>query len=446
MPTKLFDEFDALSKKHWKQLLQVDLKGKDYQDLITSTLEGVAINPFYTSEDFQGFFNKSVPSQNFKIAQRFFFSETPGLKTQMKTALDSGTSYLYLEASRNLESLIDFLKTIDFEDKMVIEVSKLNPKQIQTLCFNYKGTLNYDPIGNLEKTGYFPKGFDWGEFKSLMRLYSDQIRIDLNAFIYGEAGASISQQISFSLSKAKDYMEKLNYQNDLAFSNHMSVGANFFFEISKIRLFRKLWKDFNQTLGTNYKVSLSGRSSQRFFTTYDYNNNIIRSATSNLAAALGGLETIEQVPYDVHFKNKNEFSESVARSQLLVLKHETDILGKDWVKGNYYMDQLGVKLSKQIIELCQEIEEKGGLLKGLFDHEIQELIFLQHLREHEAFRDQQIAIIGVQPYHDKTQKLKGEIERNEHFKVVGKMINPILPVRIAYAKEQELINDESHEA
>ncbi|MGB0777707.1 MAG: methylmalonyl-CoA mutase family protein [Flavobacteriaceae bacterium] len=446
MPTKLFDDFDALSKKHWKQLLQVDLKGDDYHDLITSTLEGIDINPFYTAEDFKGFFQEPVPNQDYKIAQRFFFSESSGLKHQMKVALDAGTSYIFLEASRNLEALIDFLKSIDFEDQMVIEVSKLNPKQIQTLCFNYKGALNYDPIGNLERTGYFPKGFDWGEFKSLMRLYSDQISIDLNAFIYAEAGANITQQISFSLSKAKDYMEKLNYQSDLVFSNHMSIGANFFFEITKVRLFRKIWRDFNNSLGTNYEIGLSGKSSQRFFTTYDYNNNIIRSATANLAAAIGGIETLEQVPYDVHFKKKNEFSESVARSQLLVLKHETDILKKDWVLGNYFMDQLADKLAIQIIKLCQEIEAKGGLLKGLFDHEIQEMVFLQHLREYEAFQAQEIAVIGVQPYHDKTQKIKEEIERNEHFKVVGKMINPILPVRIAYAKEQELINLESDEA
>ena len=48
----LFDEFDAVSSAAWKQKIQVDLKGADYNDtLLWKTDEGITVKPFYTKED-----------------------------------------------------------------------------------------------------------------------------------------------------------------------------------------------------------------------------------------------------------------------------------------------------------------------------------------------------------------------------------------------------------
>ena len=71
---------------------------------------------------------------------------------------------------------------------------------------------------------------------------------------------------------------------------------------------------------------------------------------------------------------------------------------------------------------------------------------MHHAKEFEKFREDQIAIIGVKPFRDPSQKLKGEIQRNEHFQVTNKSITPILPVRLAYALEQELLKSEDYEA
>jgi methylmalonyl-CoA mutase len=45
-----FEAFDKYSKKQWKQILQYELKGAPYEDLIWKTLEGINVNPIYTSE------------------------------------------------------------------------------------------------------------------------------------------------------------------------------------------------------------------------------------------------------------------------------------------------------------------------------------------------------------------------------------------------------------
>jgi len=48
----LFDEFDKTTPTAWKQKIQVDLNGEDYNEsLLWKTNEGIVIKPFYTSED-----------------------------------------------------------------------------------------------------------------------------------------------------------------------------------------------------------------------------------------------------------------------------------------------------------------------------------------------------------------------------------------------------------
>ena len=44
-----FSEFNRFDDKLWKQQIQMDLKGKDYnQELIWESPEGIAVQPFYT--------------------------------------------------------------------------------------------------------------------------------------------------------------------------------------------------------------------------------------------------------------------------------------------------------------------------------------------------------------------------------------------------------------
>ena len=51
MSTFLFDEFEPISAAAWKQKIQVDLKGEDYnKTLLWKTDEGIIVKPFYTKK------------------------------------------------------------------------------------------------------------------------------------------------------------------------------------------------------------------------------------------------------------------------------------------------------------------------------------------------------------------------------------------------------------
>ena len=61
-PTDLFNEFDPVASKAFKQKIQFDLKGLSYNDtLITHTLEGIDIKPFYHRDEIQSLSIPNLP-------------------------------------------------------------------------------------------------------------------------------------------------------------------------------------------------------------------------------------------------------------------------------------------------------------------------------------------------------------------------------------------------
>ena len=52
MSRPLFKDFEQVSSKAWKQKIQVDLKGGDYnENLIWKSPEGIHVKPFYHQDD-----------------------------------------------------------------------------------------------------------------------------------------------------------------------------------------------------------------------------------------------------------------------------------------------------------------------------------------------------------------------------------------------------------
>ena len=48
----LFEEFPEQSQVQWEEVIKADLKGADYaKKLITKTIEGIDIKPYYTAEN-----------------------------------------------------------------------------------------------------------------------------------------------------------------------------------------------------------------------------------------------------------------------------------------------------------------------------------------------------------------------------------------------------------
>ena len=89
MSTKntLFSEFESVSSKQWKQQIQYELKGADYNEtLVWESPEGIKVKPFYHNDEDGKTFENNTPLKPFAIVQNIFVHD---VKLSNQRALDT---------------------------------------------------------------------------------------------------------------------------------------------------------------------------------------------------------------------------------------------------------------------------------------------------------------------------------------------------------------------
>jgi len=447
MSPTFFEAFDKYSKKQWKQILQYELKGAPYEDLIWKTLEGINVNPIYTLEKRPQNPIQHKDNSAFQITERFKISnDLEVLGQALKHSENCGSDKARIELSDSFTNFTGLADLLQGSKQVYLHVENLTLRNVRKLISRIPEGSGHqiiiDPIGFLEKSGNHMEGFSWEEFQEILKEHHSLIKIGLDSSLYQESGASSIQQLTFAISKAKEYLERLDYSPILRFEIKLSLGTNFFFEIAKIKSLSILWEAFCKELSIANSLDFYVCSSQRTFSIYDYNSNILRASISNMAGVIGGAMEIEQIAYDSIFKKKNRFSEDIARSQLLVLRNESHLAGVDWVKGSYYLENLINSFVKKSIEEIKKLETEGGFLNALYQNNIQEKIMFQHVKEFKEFEEGNTAIIGLNLHKNTEEKMRDNIEIKAETQTLKTSIQPIRKVRIGQVLESQLLEQE----
>ncbi len=447
MSPTFFEAFDKYSKKQWKQILQYELKGAPYEDLIWKTLEGINVNPIYTLEKRPKNPVRYKDNSSFVISERFKLSnDLEALAQALKHSENCGSDKARIDLNNSVANFKDLADLLQGSKQVYLHAENLTltnvKKLISVIPKEDEHQIIIDPIGLLESSGNHMEGFSWEELQEILKEHHSLLKIGLDASLYQESGASCIQQLTFAVSKAKEYFERLGYSSILRFELKLSLGSNFFFEIAKIKSLSILWEAFCEELSITNSLDIYVCSSQRTFSIYDYNSNILRASIANMAGVIGGALEIEQLAYDSVFKEKNRFSEDIARSQLLVLRNESHLAGVDWVKGSYYLENLITSFVKKSIEEIKKLETEGGFLNALYQNNIQEKIMLQHAKEFKEFEVGNTAIIGLNLHKNSEEKMKDNIEIKREETILKTSIQPIRKVRIGEVLESQLLEQE----
>ena len=85
---QLFNEFESVSSKEWKQKIQFELKGADYNDtLVWESLEGIKVKPFYHQDELENILSTKTNVSNFKILQDIFVFDVEKSNNKAKEVL-----------------------------------------------------------------------------------------------------------------------------------------------------------------------------------------------------------------------------------------------------------------------------------------------------------------------------------------------------------------------
>ena len=109
---RLFEDFDEVSSKIWKQKIQFDLKGKDYNDtLIWESLEGLHIKPFYHQDDSsEAKLSSENKAKGWKIAQEIFANDVSKTLKNIDRLKKEGVESFLLTIPDDTFDLNHFLK------------------------------------------------------------------------------------------------------------------------------------------------------------------------------------------------------------------------------------------------------------------------------------------------------------------------------------------------
>ena len=452
---KLFDDFDPVSSKQWKQKIQFELDGADYnQTLVWNSPEDIQVRPFYHGDEFKGIAAVHTKASQFKICQNIFVHDLAKSNLRALDSIERGAESIRFTIHKETVDIAKLLENLPLEKVAIyFNLTFLSVdfvKKIEAFAQKTKAKIfcNLDPIGQLAKDGNWFATKEKTNFETLNLLSTATTNVSLisiNGGLYQNAGANMVQQIAYSLAHANEYFNRITTINQTIVFE-ISVGSNYFFEIAKLRALRLLFnliaKEYNHNLDCHLLVSPSKRNK----TIYDFNVNMLRTTTECMSAILGGADAVANLPYDALYHKDNEFGDRMARNQLLILKHESCFDKVDNpADGSYYIETLTNQLSEKALILFKEIEANGGFLKQLNEGVIKKKIQESANKEQELFDTGKEILLGTNKYPNKKDRMKEELELFPFVKIKPRktLITPIIEKRLAEKLEQERLKEEN---
>jgi methylmalonyl-CoA mutase, N-terminal domain len=234
--------------------------------------------------------------------------------------------------------------------------------------------------------------------------------ISISGYHIREAGATAAQELAFTLADGFTYVERgIARGLDVdTFAPRLSffwdIHNDFFEEIAKLRAARRIWaRHMKDRYGAKDPRSLMMRFHSQTagvtLTAQQPMNNVVRVAYQAMAAVLGGTQSLHTNSMDETLALPTEESVQVALRTQQVLAFETGIPNViDPLGGSYYVETLTTELEREAEMLFKQIEEVGGVVRGLETGWLQRKINESAARQQWEIEQHRRVIVGVNEF------------------------------------------------
>lgn len=409
----LLADFPAISTQEWKDKIIADLKGADFdKKLVWRTPEGFNVMPFYRQEDIEGLQTKdSAPGKfpyvrgtklhnNWLVRQDIDAKDAAKANAKALDVLNKGVNSLGFKLNKAelsaayIQTLLEGIYPECVELNFTVCVSK-SVELINLLADYFKakgydlnkvcGSINCDPINRMLKKGKQLQASAVAEIiKNVYeagKLLPNYTVVAVNSLSLTNAGAYCSQELAYAMAWGSQYMQMLTdagidaNEAAAAIKFNFGVGGNYFMEIAKFRAARWLWAEILKAFGCaeeNAKIKMHAETSTFNLTIFDAHVNLLRTQTEAMSATLGGVDSLTVTPFDVTYKESDDFSERIARNQQLLLLEESHFNKVvDPAAGSYYLENLTAQLAEQAWKIFLEVEDNGGFFKSVENGTVQ---------------------------------------------------------------------------
>ena len=446
---KLFSDFTAPSAQEWRDKIEVDLKGADYQKkMVWRTNEGFSMEPFYRKEDVEQLATiNALPGEFPYIRGNKAASNEWHVRQEIKCECPKAANEKALDIlNKGVDSLgfcvpakelsAEYIATLlngiqaecvelNFETCQCksVELAKILVAYFQEKGYDpakIEGSISFDPIGKM-----IVKGKDTTEqlgfAKEMVEVLSDYPKfraIAVNAYKLTNAGAYSYQDLGYALAWGNEYLSELTEAGiapEIAAQNikfNLGINGVYFMEIAKLRAARMLWSQIVSQYTSckeSAKMHICAITTTYNQTLFDSYVNMLRTQTEAMSAALGGVDSIIVVPFDASYETPTEFAERIARNQQLLLKDEchfdrmVDVAG-----GSYFIEQLTTALASQAWNLFLSVEEEGGFFAAAKAGSIQAAINSTNESRHADAGKRKEFLLGTNQFPNFTETSEGK--------------------------------------
>ena len=462
-----FDEFTIPTYGEWRAVAEATLAGAPFEKkLVTTTPEGIAIQPIYRREDLANvkhlgsapgekpFVRGTRADNHWEVAQEIpegfpslynqaLRSDLERGQTAVNITLDQATRHgVDPDSTKPGEAGLCGLSIVSSEDfdRILDGVSSEVPLFVQagsasTALFGLlvahlrrkagntgalRGALGNDPLAELVSDGSLPNSletaFDQMALNAKWAAHNTPgfSVIAVQSHVWHDAGANAVQELAFAIATAVEYLRRMEDRglgvNETAAQMRFgfSIGTDFFMGISKLRAARLLWSRVISACGGDanaQKMRVHARTSLWNRTKLDPYVNMLRGTTEAFAAIAGGCDSLHVGAFDEVIRPPDEFSRRIARNTQIILRDECHFDHViDPAGGSYYVENLTADLAAKAWTLFREIEALGGMARAIDAGVPQQQVNAVATKKVEAVAQRRNSIIGANVYANATEK------------------------------------------
>jgi len=238
--------------------------------------------------------------------------------------------------------------------------------------------------------------------------------ISISGYHIREAGSTAVQEIAFTLSNGKAYVQAaLEKGLDInVFGKRLSfffnAHNNLFEEVAKFRAVRRMWAKMMKDLGATDEKAMMLRfhtqTGGSTLTAQQPQNNISRVTIQTLAAVLGGTQSLHTNGYDEALSLPTEEAARIALRTQQIVAFESGVTDTvDPLAGSYFVENLTNEVEHAAWQLIEKIDAMGGSVSAIEQGFIQDEIARSAYEYQKGIESKEKIIVGVNKFEANEQ-------------------------------------------
>ena len=233
--------------------------------------------------------------------------------------------------------------------------------------------------------------------------------ISISGYHIREAGSTAVQEIAFTLSNGKAYVQAALAKGlDInVFGKRLSfffnAHNNLFEEVAKFRAARRMWANMMKGLGATDEKAMMLRfhtqTGGATLTAQQPLNNICRVTIQTLAAVLGGTQSLHTNGYDEALSLPTEEAARIALRTQQIVAFESGVPDTvDPLAGSYFVESLTDEVEQKAWALVEKIDAMGGSITAIEQGFMQEEIARSAYEYQRNIENGEKIIVGVNKF------------------------------------------------